>query len=85
MGERRGGGRDGGDLIGGARWVPGTSVSGVRCGGGALLGNCVVKLLVDDEGEIGDACAGMCERTARTTLLLGLGGLSEPEVGGESA
>ena len=32
----------------------------------------------------GEACDGICERTACTTLLLGLGGLVEPEVGGES-
>ena len=43
----------------------------------------MVKLLEEDEGESGDAGTGMCERLARTTLLLGLGGLIDPEVGGE--
>ena len=54
-------------------------------GGGSSNGICVIKLVDDGDVDRGEACDGMCDRTACTTLLLGLGGLVEPEVGRESA
>ena len=43
------------------------------------------KLLDDGDVDRGEYCDGMRERMACTTLLLGLGGLVEPEIGGELA